>query len=92
MNDAIKTHRLIIAEWATLLSVFIGCFLFLFYRMEKQSERSDALYTSFQDSMQKQTDRSDALYVALNDAMQKQTERTDHLYEMFIDLIKEGRK
>jgi hypothetical protein len=51
-----KTHKLIIAEWATLLSVFLGCFMFLFYKIEKQAER------------------------------------TDHLYEMFIDLIKEGRK
>ena len=84
MNDAIKTHRLIIAEWATLLSVFIGCFLFLFYRMEKQSEKSDELH-------QKQTERSDMLYASFQDSMQKQTERTDHLYEMFIDLIKEGR-
>lgn len=54
--SATKTQKLIIAEWATLLSVFLGCFMFLFYKIEKQAER------------------------------------TDHLYEMFIDLIKEGRK
>lgn len=51
-----KTHRLIIAEWITLLTVFGACFLFLLYKIERQSER------------------------------------TDRLYEMFIDLIKEGRK
>lgn len=62
-----KTHRLIIAKWATLLSVFLGCFMFLFYRIEKQGERTDNL-------------------------AEIQAARSDHLYEMFIDLIKEGRK
>jgi hypothetical protein len=44
-----KTHRLIIAEWMTLLSVFIACFLFLLYKIEKQSERTDRLYEMFID-------------------------------------------
>lgn len=44
-----KTHRLIIAEWVTLLSVFLGCFMFLFYRIEKQGERTDHLYEMFID-------------------------------------------
>jgi len=47
--SAAKTHRLIIAEWVTLISVFIGCFLFLLYKIEKQSERTDHLYEMFID-------------------------------------------
>lgn len=62
-----KTHRLIIAEWATLLSVFLGCFIFLFYKIEKQSERTDHIF-------------------------EIQSARSDKLYEMFIDLLKEGKK
>lgn len=49
MMSAAKTHRLIIAEWVTLISVFIGCFLFLLYKIEKQSERTDHLYEMFID-------------------------------------------
>ncbi len=47
--SAAKTHRLIIAEWVTLISVFLGCFLFLLYKIEKQSERTDHLYEMFID-------------------------------------------
>jgi hypothetical protein len=72
--SATKTQKLIIAEWATLLSVFIVCFLFLFYRIEKLDDRCNQLH---QD---------------LTTVMQAQTERSDHLYEMFIELVKEGRK
>jgi hypothetical protein len=66
-KSTLKTHRLIIAEWATLLSVFLGCFIFLFYKIEKQAERTDHIF-------------------------EIQSNRSDRLYEMFIDLIKEGRK
>jgi hypothetical protein len=48
-SQNLKTHRLIIAEWATLLSVFVGCFMFLFYKIEKQAERTDHLYEMFID-------------------------------------------
>jgi hypothetical protein len=47
--SAAKTHRLIIAEWITLATVFLGCFLFLLYKIEKQSERTDHLYEMFID-------------------------------------------
>ena len=61
-TSAAKTHRLIIAEWVTLISVFVGCFLFLFHKIEKQSERTDSLIVIMNEQFAKQTERSDHLY------------------------------
>lgn len=49
------THRLIIAEWATLGAILVGCFMFLFSKIERQADRSDEQFA-------KQTERSDHLY------------------------------
>lgn len=39
-----------------------------------------------------QSQRSDDLYKQFYENTAKSTERTDKLYQMFIDLVKEGRK
>jgi septal ring factor EnvC (AmiA/AmiB activator) len=57
-----KTHRLIIAEWASLVSLLLACFVFLLYRNEKQSDRIDQLNAQYQEQFAKQTERSDHLY------------------------------
>lgn len=57
-----KTNKLIITEWITTLAVFISCFAFLFYRIEKQSERSDKLYEIFCEESKRQDQRTDKLY------------------------------
>lgn len=80
-QSLVKTNRLIISEWITILSVLVGCFLFLLYRIEKQNERTDDLY-----------ERTNTLYEHCHEIAQKQNERTDRLYEMFIELLKETKK
>lgn len=71
----LKTHRLIIIEWITTIAVFVSCFAYLSYKIEKQSDRTDKLYEMF-FSLQKQT--HDMFF-----AQQKETK------DMFIDLLKE---
>jgi hypothetical protein len=66
-----KTHRLIITEWVTLLSVFVGCFLFLFSRIEKLSDRMDSAQHNFQESMSIHADRSDKIYEMFIDLLRE---------------------
>ena len=51
-----KIPKLIIVEWATILGVFIVCFMFLFSeikhletKIDQQSARTDRLYEMFID-------------------------------------------
>lgn len=46
----IKTRNLIIGELIAHISVFLVCFLFLFYKAEKQNERIDDLYKQYVDA------------------------------------------
>ncbi len=50
-----KTARILIAEWISTITVFLVCFVFLFYKMEKQSDKMD-------DRMSQQSARTDKLY------------------------------
>ena len=60
-------NRLIIFEWLSLATIFVGCFFFLHNDIRNmQSE--------------------------INSRMLSQEQRTDRLYDMFIDLLKEGKK
>ena len=59
---SLKTYRLIIVEWATLLSVFLGCFLFLFYKIEKQSEKNEHFAEVQSEKLETQAARTDRLY------------------------------
>lgn len=47
--ETIRTYRLIFIEWVTTIAVLLGCFGYLSYKIEKQSDRSDKLYEMFID-------------------------------------------
>lgn len=42
-----------IAGWLSIMSTFLGCFVFLFYQNQVQSARSDKLYEKFCDLLMK---------------------------------------
>jgi len=42
-----RTHTLIISEWITTIAVFVSCFTYLSYKLEKQADRTDRLYEMF---------------------------------------------
>lgn len=47
--EATKTNRIIYIEWISTIAVFLSCFGFLTYKIEKQSDRTDRLYEMFID-------------------------------------------
>ena len=50
-------------------SIFLGCFIFLFYKIEKQSERTDHLFEI-------QSSRSDRLYEMFIDLIKESKKDT----------------
>jgi hypothetical protein len=42
-----------LAGWISIISTFIGCFVFLFHQNQVQSARSDKLYEMFIDLLHK---------------------------------------
>lgn len=42
-----KNTRVIMLEWISTIAIFISCFAYLSYKIEKQSERTDRLYEMF---------------------------------------------
>ena len=55
VDNEIKTRRLIFTEWISTLTIFVGCFVFLFYRMDRMESNMKELSTQ-------QTARTDKLY------------------------------
>lgn len=56
------TNGLIIAEWATLATLFFGSFYFMQTQIQAQTIRTDALHKQFQEAMQAQSNRTDDLH------------------------------
>jgi hypothetical protein len=46
MED-LKTRKLIVTEWITLVAIFVTCFAYLAHKIDRQSERTDHLYEMF---------------------------------------------
>lgn len=46
-KEEFKTYKLIITEWITTIAVFVTCFAYLSYKIEKQADRTDKLYEMF---------------------------------------------
>ena len=68
-------------SWIQTISI-IGTTLGTFYYFHRD----------FKNEMDEQTKRTDLLNQNFQESMMAQTRRTDRLYEMFVDLIKEGKK
>ena len=55
------TKNIIIAEWVTTIAVFLGCFIYLANKIDRQSERSDELYKLYVETNKNLSDyRKDA--------------------------------
>lgn len=42
-----RTYKLILTEWITTIAVFVTCFGYLSYKIERQADRTDHLYEMF---------------------------------------------
>lgn len=47
--NQIRTYKLIVTEWITTIAVFVTCFGYLAYKIERQADRTDRLYEMFID-------------------------------------------
>jgi len=48
-TNQMKTYKLIVTEWITTIAVFVTCFGYLSYKIERQADRTDRLYEMFID-------------------------------------------
>ena len=46
-TNQMRTYKLILTEWITTIAVFVTCFGYLTYKIERQAERTDHLYEMF---------------------------------------------
>jgi hypothetical protein len=88
-SDSFKTPKIVLIEWASILGVFIVCFLFLFSeikhletKIDQQSARTDRLYEMFID-LRNENDQK------FSDMNQKFYELRKESDQKFYDLLKE---
>lgn len=76
-----STHRMILAEWTTIIGTIFGGIAYLSYQIYSVDNRMEQRMALFEQRM-----------IAQDQRIVAQDQRTDQLYQNFIDLLKEGRK
>ena len=70
-NEKMKPSAWFFAEWISIISLLLTCFVFLFYQNQVQAARSDKLYETFYSQIKDQSARTDKLYEMFIDLLKE---------------------